>query len=220
VFKTIDGGTTWNRCGVNIPASASIGANPHSLRISPNCHSEVWLGVERHGVFKSSDAGATWTNLRNGLSGRALNGICFGFVRGNPNVIYYGSDLGIYKSQDAGVHWSPLLNGLPRVESNGQFIPSATVSEILVDESDTETIYAGFLFTSLEDACGIYKTTDGGNNWRPLIEGLPPRPNGSTTDPRGVRSLVRHPRSQQSSLLVCKTKGSTSYRREARRGNW
>jgi photosystem II stability/assembly factor-like uncharacterized protein len=163
------------------------------LRISPHCPGEVWLGIERHGVFKSSDAGATWTNLQNGLSGRALNGICFGFVRGDPDVIYYGSDMGIYKSRDAGVHWSPLHNGLPRLESNGLFIPSTTVSEILVDDFDTETVYAGFLFTNLKDPCGIYKSTDGGTNWRPLIEGLPRRTDGSTIDPRGVRTLVRHP---------------------------
>lgn len=226
VFKSIDGGTNWNHCGGNIPASASIGANPHSLRINPHCPGEVWLGIERHGVFKSSDSGATWTNLQRGLSGRALNGICFGFAGGDAATIYYGSDLGIYKSQDGGGHWSPLSNGLPnglpRLESNGQFIPSTTVSEILVDELNPETIYAGFLFTNPKDPCGVYKSSDGGASWRPLIEGLPRPPeshmDGSTTDPRGVRSLVRHP--VQSGVLFACLQNRGIYKLPARGDVW
>lgn len=187
LFRSLVGGITWTQCNINAPLSTAIGVNQHSLRINPYAPDDLWVGIERHGIFKSSDNGRTWAKLSNGLSGWGLNGICFAFDPRNPAIVYYGSDGGLYKTVDAGRQWIALRHGLPRLASNGEFMPGTTAIEILLHPSNPEIIYAGFLFTGPQDSCGVYKSIDAGKHWQPMLTGMPNGKDAATgNDLRGA----------------------------------
>ena len=96
-------------------------------------------------LFKTTNAGSSWSNNNTGLT-ESLNALAV--APGNPNVIYAGNSSGFYRSTDAGASWTRTSPGLPSVDS------------IAIDPTNSSIVYAG--------AIGLFKTTDGGNNWTTL----------------------------------------------------
>jgi photosystem II stability/assembly factor-like uncharacterized protein len=64
-------------------------------------------------VFKSSDRGATWESIANGIPGGIANVIKQDLF--DPNILYLGTDCGVYVSLDSGATWQVLGQGLPTV---------------------------------------------------------------------------------------------------------
>jgi len=64
-------------------------------------------------VFKSTNAGANWTNITGSLPNVPTNDIALD--PDVPGTIYVADDIGVFVSTDSGSTWSPLVNGLPRV---------------------------------------------------------------------------------------------------------
>jgi len=215
LWKTTDGGTTWNPLTDDLP-SLAIG----SVALDPNDANIVYIGtgegsfnvdaVLGAGVFKSTDGGATWNTT--GLSwtqsqGRAVNKIiidptntqviyaaCNSSVGGiykstnggstwtlyhtgdvkdlemhpdSSNVLYCANGYpwgttnnGIYRSSNSGVTWTQLTSGLPTGSNHGRL-------ELAISPSTPSTIYAGISQTISAGAglYGIYKSTNGGASW-------------------------------------------------------
>jgi photosystem II stability/assembly factor-like uncharacterized protein len=103
----------------------------------------IFAGVGDRGVFRSSDAGATWTAA--GLDGKTVRDL----VWLGP-LLYAATDQGLFRSENAGRAWSPLGEGL-----NGRAVLRLLFP--LAPASGAEA-FAG-------TDKGIFRTTDGGLNW-------------------------------------------------------
>ncbi len=184
VWKSDDYGRTWTPIFEDQP-SQSIGA----IAIAPSDPNIVYAasgeGLQRpdlsvgDGIYKSTDAGKTWTHLglRDAQQIPALavdphdpNHI-FAAVLGHP----YGpnDERGIFVSTDGGQTWkTPLYKDQ---DTGG--------SDIQIDPTNPDVLYASLWKVRQgpwEDGNeynkiggGLFKSTDGGNTWRPLTNGLP-----------------------------------------------
>src|SRR4051812_11200518 len=182
VFKTVNNGTTWEPVFDN-EAVASIG----DIAVSQSDPNIVWLGTGEpnnrqssswgDGVYKSTDAGKTWTNV--GLKDTRHIGRLVIDPR-DPNTVYVAAvghlwgankERGLFKTTDGGKTWK---NTLAINEDTGCI-------DLVMDAHDNQTLYAAtyerrrtaFGFNGGGPHSGIYKTTDGGANWTKLSGGLP-----------------------------------------------
>ena len=128
-----------------------------------------YFGATGGGVWKTTDAGGSWSNISDGFFGGSIGAVAV--APSDPNVIYVGTGEatirgnmsqgeGVWKSTDAGRSWT--FAGLP---------DSRTIPRIVVDPSDPDTAYAAVLgdVFAASDARGIYKTTDGAKTWRRVL---------------------------------------------------
>jgi len=183
VWKTNDYGRTWNPIFDDQP-TGSIG----DVAVSPSNPNVVYAGsgegIQRpdlsvgDGVYKSSDAGKTWINT--GLSD-ALQIGGLAIDPKNENQVFvaalghpYGpnKERGVYRTQDGGKTWVQVLY----IDENTGAV------QVAIDPNNSNIVYADMWGArqapwengSWEGAgCGLYKSTDGGANWKKLEKGLP-----------------------------------------------
>ena len=112
LFKSIDGGITWTETGL-----AKV--NVTVLAIAPTDSNTLFAG-SAHSVYKSSDGGATWVPLSQGLSQLAESGAVITSLAidpGNPATVYAStSGAGIYITSDGGNHWVGFNEGLTTMD--------------------------------------------------------------------------------------------------------
>jgi photosystem II stability/assembly factor-like uncharacterized protein len=149
------------------PASAS--GRIMSIAVNPRNTSEFYVGVASGGVWKTVNDGTTWTPVFDDQGSYSI-----GWVTLDPNdssVVWAGSGEsnsqrsvawgdGIYRSDDGGKNWQNL--GLKKSEHIGR---------VVVDPRDSKTVYVaaeGPLWGPGGDR-GLYKTTDGGKNWKAVL---------------------------------------------------
>jgi photosystem II stability/assembly factor-like uncharacterized protein len=118
----------------------------------------AWNGK---GLFKSTDAGASWSELTSG----SVHAVAIDPQ--NSSTLFVSTNAGMSKSTDGGASWSALNSGLPMttmyVMNSAPFYP---VSTLAIDPQNPSTIYAG------TGASGVFQTTDGGANWYAVNSGL------------------------------------------------
>jgi photosystem II stability/assembly factor-like uncharacterized protein len=182
VWKTENAGVTWEPLFEDMPTQ-SVG----DIAVAESDPDIVWVGTGEAnifrasepglGVFKSVDAGKTWTHM--GLQGTYTIGRIV-IHPTNPDIVYVAAsghewttnpDRGVFKTSDGGKTWQKVLYVNERVGSN----------DLAMDPSDPETLYAATWnrirrrwsdpVPGGED--GLYKTTDGGRAWKPINNGLP-----------------------------------------------
>jgi len=213
VWKTTDYGETWKPIFDGQP-SGSVGA----LAVAPSDPNIIYAGsgegIQRpdlavgDGIYKSTDAGATWTHL--GLrDAEQINSIIvdphdanrlFVAALGHP----YGANAerGVYRSTDGGRTFDKVLY---KDENTG-------AEQVAFDPRDPQTIYAdlwaarrppwttGNSINGL--GSGLYKSTDGGSTWHQLTGGLPTDEQGlgrigigiAPSDPNRIYALLDAPR--------------------------
>ena len=209
VWKTIDAGRTWFPVFDDPPQPvASIGA----LAVAPSAPDVMYVGTGEstlrdsagfgNGVYKSTDAGRTWTHL--GLSETQHIGKIAVDPR-NPEVVFVAAighlyaanpDRGVFRSKDGGRTWQKVLYKDDNVGA----------VEVVIDPTNSRVIYAGLWNTRRPPwftyaptngpGGGIHKSTDGGSTWHPLTSGLPAAGIGRTgiavapSNPRRVYAVV------------------------------
>lgn len=127
VFKTTDGGLTWNNVlFVNDDTGATElvmdPANNKVLYAATYQRRRATWGFNGGGpgsaIHKSSDAGRTWTKLTEGIPAGPLGRIGLDVYRANPNIVYarieHEKESGVYRSDDAGLSWRKVSNVNPR----------------------------------------------------------------------------------------------------------
>src|SRR6185503_10673564 len=163
VFRSTDGGQSWQRVLYKDVDTGAIALAMHpsepltiyavlwSARQGP-WENGAWQGPGS-GLFKSTDGGTTWKQLKSGLPTfeQGLGRIGIAIAPSDPKTLYATVDStqqgGIYRSNDAGETWQR-TTGERRVWSRG-----SDFAEIEIDPRDKEIVYTASIET--------YKSTDG-----------------------------------------------------------
>ena len=183
VWKTTDAGRTWTPIFDEQPTQ-SIGA----VVVAPSDPNVIYVGsgegLQRpdlsvgDGVYKSNDAGRTWTHLGLRDAQQIAN---IAVDPSNPNRLFvaalghpYGPnpERGIYRSTDGGRTFQPVLQRDENVGGN----------DVDIDPSNPSVVYANLWESRQgpwENAAwsgtggGLFKSIDGGTTWKALTQGLP-----------------------------------------------
>jgi photosystem II stability/assembly factor-like uncharacterized protein len=139
------------------------------IAVNPKNKNEWYIAAAAGGVWKTSNAGVTFTPIFDNQPVYSIG--CISIDPSNPNVIWVGSGEnnnqrsvgygdGVYKSEDGGKSWKNV--GLSKSEHIG------TIS---IDPSNSDIVYVaayGPVWSAGGDR-GIYKTTDGGKTWKQVL---------------------------------------------------
>ncbi len=206
VHSSIDGGVTWKSMNAGISARTGFSGDSipiFSLTIDQNHPDTIWAGtLGMRGVFKTVDGGKTWSQMDNGIEDQPVTEIrAFTVDPRDSNIVYMGGNYSpnppqlavrgiIYKTTDGGKTWTKLLE------------PGALVRWILVDPTNTNTLYAstGIFDRIATKPEGVLKSTDGGRTWFGINEGL--------ANPC-VGGLVMHPQNPQ--VLIATTGKASAF---------
>lgn len=161
VFKSTDGGATWNTTGLSWTQSQNRAVN--KIVIDPTNTQIIYAACNSSvgGIYKSTNGGTTWTLYHTGdvkdLEMHPDSSNVLYCANGYP---WGGASNGIYKSTNGGLTWTQLTSGLPSGTNFGRL-------EIDISESSPTTVYAGISQTISNGAglYGIYRTTNGGATW-------------------------------------------------------
>lgn len=136
VFKTIDGGVSWNLNLTGLRAYL-----PSALAVDPQTPTTLYVGTDI-GIFKSIDSGLSWVRFPDGpVDVRAV-----AIDYQNPSTVYAGSfSSGFFKSTDGGATWIHPQNFLTQLRV------------LVVDPQTPTTIYS--------ESGGVAKSTDAGATW-------------------------------------------------------
>jgi photosystem II stability/assembly factor-like uncharacterized protein len=183
VWKTVDAGSNWQAVSDKDFKTGSVGA----LGVAESDPNVIYAGMGEaairgnvshgDGVYKSTDAGKTWKNV--GLDGtRQISRVRV--HPKNPDLVYVAAqghvwssnpERGIYRSRDGGRTWDRVL-----------FVSEKTgASDLVMDLTNPRILYAGmwqvyrtpWTLESGGTESGVYRSTDGGDTWKKLTEGLP-----------------------------------------------
>jgi photosystem II stability/assembly factor-like uncharacterized protein len=183
VWKTTDAGYSWQNVSDGFFSVGSMGAIEVALSDpsivyagsgSSKIRSNISIG---RGIYRSADAGKTWT-----FSGlRDVGQIATVRIHPtNPNIVYVaacgspfapGKERGVYRTTDGGKNWKNILfvsenAGAADVEIQPGS-PNVIFASMWVGQRKPWTIISG------AREGGIYKSTDGGDTWTKLGNGLP-----------------------------------------------
>ncbi|MHB8928984.1 MAG: WD40/YVTN/BNR-like repeat-containing protein [Melioribacteraceae bacterium] len=164
LYKTIDGGKTWNKV-LNI--SENTGVN--NVVMDPRDSNVLYATSEqrrRHiftkigggpetAVYKSTDAGATWEKIMNGLPKSDMGGTGIAISPVNPDVVYIIVEAaeggGFFRSENRGASWQKMSDHF----AQGQYY-----NEIYCDPKNVDKVFSTETVTQY--------TEDGGRTWKPL----------------------------------------------------
>lgn len=194
LYKTTDGGRTWTMSLEVVLDGRHVGVV--DVAMDPSAPDTLYaaaydrlrkpwtyqIGGPGSGIFKTVDAGRTWTKLENGLPGGILGRIGLAVYPKNPKIVYVcventnkpgmsaeerwqeildgKSSQGmidgeIYRSDDAGETWRKVS---PEKRSIGG-APGYWYGQIIVDPNDDKIVYVL--------SVGVIATRDGGKTWAP-----------------------------------------------------
>ncbi|MGH9395035.1 MAG: WD40/YVTN/BNR-like repeat-containing protein, partial [Terriglobales bacterium] len=184
VWRSTDYGSTWTPL-FDRESTGSIGA----IAVSPSDPSVIYVGTGAgiirpdlatgDGVYKSTDAGKTWTHLADLRDTQMIANMAVD--PRDPNRLFvaalghpYGPnpERGIFRSTDGGASFQKVLYKDEYTSAN----------DVVLDPSNPQIVYAALWQQQegfSEDVSfggasgGIYKSTDGGSTWNPLGGGLP-----------------------------------------------
>ena len=148
---------------------ALMGGRIADIAVSPRHRSTWYVAVGSGGLWKTENAGITWTPIFDDQSVYSIG--CVSLDPNNPDIVWVGTGEnvsgrhvgwgnGVYKSLDGGASWESV--GLEASEHIGK---------ILVDPRDGNVVYVaaeGPLWASGGER-GLYKTSDGGATWTPSL---------------------------------------------------
>ena len=184
VWKTKNAGNTWRNVSDGFFGVGTIGA----IAVADSDENIVYIGTGEapirgvttshgDGMYKSTDAGETWTHVGLKDAGQIARIIVH---PSNADIVYVAvqgqiwgpsEERGVYRSTDGGENWEPVL----------QIDDETGATDLSMDPTNPRIMYASmwehgrtpWFIKSGGTAGGLYKTTDGGDSWRKLGGGLP-----------------------------------------------
>lgn len=178
IWKSVNAGSSWTSVSTNLPVLgvASIIVDPSNSNTiyagtgevyrvdTSNIGFNVWKcrGTYGVGILKSTDGGATWTQVLTKTSDQLFAIQMLKFDPTNSNTIYACATDGLYRSTNGGSSWSQILSKI-------------YVSDVAINPSNTDQIVAG-VGNMVNADKGIYRTTNGSAAlpiWSKVSSGLP-----------------------------------------------
>jgi photosystem II stability/assembly factor-like uncharacterized protein len=184
LFRTSDGGETWQE----LPGLRQHGSGPswqpgagglclHTILTHPTDPDELLVAISAAGVFRSTDAGATWDAANAGLQSGFLPvpeaevGHCIHKLARHPDkpdTVFMQKHWDVMRSDDGGRSWHEISGNLP---SDFGFT-------IAVHAHEPDTVYVVPILSDEEHyppegRLRVYRSRTGGDRWEPLTDGLP-----------------------------------------------
>jgi photosystem II stability/assembly factor-like uncharacterized protein len=157
VFRSDNAGSSWRAAGVGLPA-----VRVQTIALDPTATGTLYAGtltpngVDSVGIFKSTDGGANWTAINDGLVDPTLgvspvDVAVLAIDPRNPGTIIAGTRFSeIFKSTDGGATW--------QAKTSGGYNLALVLSAVQFDPSGSARIYAA-------SSLGLLRSTDAGENW-------------------------------------------------------
>jgi photosystem II stability/assembly factor-like uncharacterized protein len=229
VWKTEDMGISWRNISDGFFKSGTIGA----IAVAESDPNVVYVGTGEHavrgvmthpgdGMFKSTDAGKTWKRI--GLdSSQHISRIVI--HPKDPNMVWVAAQgslyspsqqRGVFKSVDGGANWKNVL-----------FVNDKTgASELSMDMNNPRNLYAAmwehgrlpWKVISGGPGSGLYKSTDSGETWEKLKDGLPEEMGKmaiavSRSNPEKVYALIESDSDKEAGGLFVSTNAGKKWSR-------
>ena len=187
LFRSTDGGRSFTlvRSLWDHPHREQWGAGfggqaVHTVLPHPRDPNRILVAMSTGGVYRSEDAGQSWSPGNTGIRAYFLPdewpefGQCVHKVArdaGNPERLYAQNHHGVYRSDDDGRTWTSIAAGLP---SDFGF-------PIVAHPSRPGTVFTFPLVADsqrypVDHRCRVFRSTDAGDKWEPLSVGLPDEP--------------------------------------------
>ncbi len=183
LWKTEDAGThfepLFDKYGNMSMGSLGIAAsNPNILYLGTGEPMHARSSSHGNGVWKSTDAGKTWTNV--GLTKSYFINTVQVDPK-NPDVVYVAAEgklydnamdceRGLFKTADGGKTWTNL--GPMNDRGVGDFVVDPRNFNVVIAQA-YKTYRRAWTYVDRQPGNDLYKTTDGGKTWKKLTEGLP-----------------------------------------------
>jgi len=184
LFRSSDGGQTWqelpglrgNDTGPRWQPGAG-GMCLHTILLDPKDPRRMFTAISAAGAFRTDDGGKTWKPINRGLKSQYIPdpdaevGHCVHRIaqhRSRPNTLYMQKHWDVMRSDDAGDNWHEISGDLP---TDFGFV-------IDVHAHEPETVYVVPIKSDsehfpLDGKLRVYRSRTGGNEWEPLVKGLP-----------------------------------------------
>ncbi len=184
LFRSLDGGETWARSDDPLIGDKII----YSLVVDPSAPNTIYAGGRQEGVdgsatgdwgggvFKSINAGVTWSAVNQGLSEGWVYSLAID--PRSPGAVYAGThSMGIYKSLDGGATWQNQSTGL--VSRYHTSLDDLKIRSLAINPLDPDQLIAGTWAGG-----SVFATNDGGATWEYAGKGI---------EPTHVRSVAYNP---------------------------
>lgn len=164
----------------------NVGGRITDVEIPVDDGATFYVGAASGGIFKTTDAGATWLPIFDEQEMLSIGDI--ELSKTDPDIVWVGTGEvnagggslaydgdGMYRSTDGGLTWES--KGLPNVGS---------VGKLLIDPANNDVVYAGVMgpLFRKDTNRGVYKTTDGGASWEQKL---------FISDSTGIVDMAIHP---------------------------
>jgi photosystem II stability/assembly factor-like uncharacterized protein len=184
IFKSTDGGGSWHELSGLRQAKGHLwqpgagGMAAHTILLDPKNPRRIYTAISAAGAFRTDDGGLTWKAINRGLKSNyelpdpeADVGHCVHRIAlhpSRPDVLFMQKHWDVLRSDNAGEQWTDVSGNLP---SDFGF-------PIDVHAHEPETIYvvpitSDSLHYPPEGKLRVYRSRTGGNEWEPLVRGLP-----------------------------------------------
>ena len=158
IWKSTDFGETFTRIdrAPQAPAGEFLGLSGRGIAVDPNQHRTVYFADRFTGIWRSRNAGASWSNVDE----RGVLNITVDPT--DSRIVYAAANdaLGVLKSIDGGASFSLKSTGLPETLT-------ARAGSVLVNPRNPNVLHVA------TEGDGIFESIDGAESWYPLNKGLP-----------------------------------------------
>jgi photosystem II stability/assembly factor-like uncharacterized protein len=174
IFRSTDGGESWQRRPVEVAAECENVGSPRvtAIAVDPQDHRNIWMGLEVDGARRSTDGGDTWTDV-DVVHQKDVHNVVV--TPGPPKTIFIVANREIYRSTDNGATWKTLgmQQNIPWEYSRSQ----TYLRGIALQPSRPDTILLGIGDATPGTAGAVARSRDMGQNWEMLR--LPVQPNST-----------------------------------------
>ncbi|MEU6083049.1 exo-alpha-sialidase [Streptomyces sp. NPDC047108] len=178
VYRSLDGGASWAPSNSGVQAVFLPDPNPEFgqcvHKVAQDAEDPDRLYLQNHwGVYRSDDAGATWTSIGEGLPSDfgfpvaahpTRGGVAYVFpLNADADRVPAGRECRVYRTEDAGATWQKLATGLPEGAHFGTVLRDA----LCTDDGDPAGVYFG------NRNGEVFASADDGDSWQMVASHLP-----------------------------------------------